>query len=62
MQVQYCVRKIPQSRKWPPSPVFLPGKFHGHKTMADYSLWCLKELDMTEYVSMQCKPRMAHGI
>ena len=23
-----CVRKIPWSRKWLPTPVFLPGKFH----------------------------------
>ena len=23
------VRKIPRRRKWQPSPVFLPGKFHG---------------------------------
>ena len=23
------VRKIPWRRKWPPTPVFLPGEFHG---------------------------------
>ena len=23
------VRKIPQRRKWQPTPAFLPGKFHG---------------------------------
>ena len=26
---------IPQSKKWQPTPVFSPGKFHGQKTAAD---------------------------
>ena len=30
------VRKIPWSRKWQPTPVLLPGKFHGQKNLADY--------------------------
>ena len=30
------VTKIPWSRKWQPTPVFLPGKFHGQRL---YSLW-----------------------
>ena len=28
------VRKIPWRRKWQPTPVFLPGKFHGHQSQA----------------------------
>ena len=31
------VRKIPQRRKWPPTPVFLPGKSHGQRSLAGYS-------------------------
>ena len=27
------VRKSPWSRKWQPTPVFLPGKFHGHRSL-----------------------------
>ena len=27
------VRKIPWSRKWQPAPVFLPGKFHGQRSL-----------------------------
>ena len=27
------VRKIPWSRKWQPTPVFLPGKFHGQRSL-----------------------------
>ena len=42
------VRKIPWSRKWQLIPVFLPGKFHGQRSMAGYHTWGCKELDMTE--------------
>ena len=28
------VRKIPQRRKWQPTPVFLPGKYHGQRSLA----------------------------
>ena len=28
------VRKVPGSRRWQPTPVFLPGKFHGQKSLA----------------------------
>ena len=31
------VRKIPWSSKWHPTPVFLPRKFHGQKSLAGYS-------------------------
>ena len=34
--------------KWQPTPVFLPGKFHGQSNPAGYSPWSHKELDMTE--------------
>ena len=33
------VWKIPWSRKWQPTPVFLPGKFHGQRSLVDYSPW-----------------------
>ena len=32
----------------PPTPVFLPGEFHGQRSLAGYSPWGLKESDMTE--------------
>jgi len=35
-------------RKWPPTPVFLPGEFHGQKSLAGYSPWGCKESDTTE--------------
>ena len=30
-------RKIPWSRKWQPSPVFLPGTSHGLRSLRGYS-------------------------
>jgi len=45
------VRKIPWRRKWQPTPVFLPEKSHGQKSLAGYSPWDRKELDTTERLS-----------
>ena len=36
---------------WLPTPVFLPRKFHGQKSLAGYSSWGHKELDMTEQLT-----------
>ena len=33
------VRKSPGRRKWQPTPVFLPGKFHGLRSLVGCSLW-----------------------
>ena len=33
-------------RKWQHTPVFLPGKFHGQRSLVGYSLWGCKELDI----------------
>ena len=30
------VGKIPWSRRWQPTPVFSPGKFHGQRSLVDY--------------------------
>ena len=32
------VEKTPCRRKWQPTPVFLPGKFHGERSLAGKSL------------------------
>ena len=37
-----------RSKKWQPSPVYLPGKFQGQRSLAGYSPWGCKELDTTE--------------
>ena len=40
--------KIPWRRTWQPTPAFLPGEFHGQRSLAGYSPWGRKESDMTE--------------
>ena len=45
------VRTIPWSRKWPPTPVFLPGKLHGQRSLVDYSPGGLKESNTAEPLS-----------
>ena len=42
------VRKIPWSREWQLTAVFLPGEFHGQRNLACYTPWGHKEKDMTE--------------
>ena len=41
------VGKIPWRRKWLTTPIFLPGEFHGQRSLVGY-LWGHKELDTTE--------------
>ena len=42
------VGKIPWRRKRQPTPVLLPEKFHGLRSLVGYSPWGHKELNMTE--------------
>ena len=36
-------------RQWQPTPVLLPGKFHGRRSLVGYSPWGWEESDMTEW-------------
>ena len=47
------VGKTPWRRTWPPTPVFLPGEFHGQRSLAGYSPWGRRESDMTEQTGTQ---------
>ena len=42
------VGKIHWRMEWLPTPVSLPGEFHGQRSLAGYSPWDHKESDMTE--------------
>ena len=48
------VGKIPCRRAWQPTPVFLPGESHGQRSLAGYSPWGQKELDITEVTWHAC--------
>ena len=43
------VRKIPWSKKWQSTPVFLPEESHGQRSLVGYSPWGCKEPDTTEH-------------
>ena len=43
------VRKILWRRKWQPTPVFLPGKSHGPRSLVGYSSWGRKESDTIDH-------------
>ena len=40
--------RSPRRRKWQPTPLLLPGKFHRWRSLVGYSPWGSKELDTTE--------------
>ena len=48
--VQSLCQKIPWRSKWQPTPVFLPGKSHGWRSLTGYSPWGRKESDTTEWL------------
>ena len=37
--LDFWVKKIPWRRTWQPTPVFLPGEFHGQRSLVGYSPW-----------------------
>jgi len=45
------VGKIPWRREWQLTPVFLPGKSHGERSLLGYSPQGNTESDMTEHTS-----------
>ena len=52
------VRKIPWRRTWQPTPVFLPGKSYGQKTLSGYSPWGHKESETSWELNMYTTPAM----
>ena len=50
LRFNLCVQQIPWRRKWQPTPVFLPGKFHEQRSLVGYSPWGHKESDTTEWL------------
>ena len=57
------VRKIPWRRKWQPTPVFLPGKFHGQSCRAGYSPKSWTRLNTAQSRSARVsKPRIRTSV
>ena len=43
---------MPWTREWLPTIVFWPGEFHGQRTLAGYSPWGQKGLDIAEQLTL----------
>ena len=46
--VGWILRKIPWKKKWQPTLVFLPGEFHGERSLAGYTVHGVTDSDKTE--------------
>ena len=55
------VRKIPWRRKWQPTPVLLPGKSHGWRSLVGCSPWGCKESDTIEWLHFHSHLRCDRG-
>ena len=51
MQVQSLGQEDPLQKNWQPAPVFLPGKFHGQRSLGATVHGVSKELGTTEKLS-----------
>ena len=61
-QVWSLGRRMPWSRKWQLTPVFLLGEFHGEKNLEGYSPWGCKELDTAEHPCIHTAERYSKGV
>ena len=53
--------KIPWRRAWPPTPVLVPEKSLGQRSLLGYSLWDCKELDTSEATKPTCWKGLGAG-
>ena len=53
--------RFPWRRKWQPTPVFLPGKFHRQRSLVGYSPWGRKELDIIEHTHTHVTHSLGFG-
>ena len=51
-QVWFLGQEDPLQKEWLPIPVFLPGEFHGQRSLAGHSPWGCKELNMTGWLAL----------
>ena len=56
------VGKIPWGRKWQPTPVFSPIKFHGQRSLVGYSSRGCKKSDTIEHTHEPASPGASHFV
>ena len=56
--LNHLFKSLIWGRQWQPTPVLLPGKSHGWRSLVGCSPWCREESDMTErlhfHFSLSC--------
>ena len=66
--MSFYIKKCLWRREWQPTPVFLPGEFHGQRSLVCYSPRGHKESDLTEqlthsrYKEKSAKKKMLNSI
>ena len=48
--IYWSLPTVPQRRQWQPTPVLLPGKSHGWRSLVGHSPWGCQESDTTEWL------------
>ena len=46
--IRFKLKEYTEEKKWQSTPVLLPGKSHGQRSLGGYSPWGRKESDTTE--------------
>ena len=55
--LQICFdSQLPWRRAWLPTPVFLPGEFHGQRSLAGLQSLVVTESDMTKQLTLSLSP------
>ena len=55
--------KIPWKRKWQPTPVFLPGKSHGQRSLVGYSPWdCKSWTWLSDWTTTATTKGLSHSL
>ena len=60
-QVDPWVGNIPWRRNWQCTPVFLPGEFHGQRSLVGYCSWDCKESDTAKELTLSQSMREFHN-
>ena len=55
LKLAFC-RIVRRRRQWHPTPVLLPGKSHGQRSLVGCSPWGREELDVTEWLHFHFSP------
>ena len=60
-RINSWVGNTPWRRKWQPTRAFLPGNFHGQRSLAGYSPWSCKEWNMTVHAHTVQGTKILHA-